>query len=632
MSARTHHPPTRVRHRLGAGMATLLVCLAATSVAPAAATAATVEGPNGTSLTVTPSVINSLTGEVIVQVSGSGYSTTKNNGFGIYLSFGPEPVGPRAGNVAFTDVSRYYNGGDGHGTLWVTPGTPSGPNQAKLESNGTFSVSFAVKATYTGGTTSYDGTNETLGVLTYAAHGSEASASDTDSQFVFVPLAFEAGPPATAPSAPDKPVASGASPTSVSVAWTAPADGGDPITGYTVTVRNGSGTTVAATESVGAVTSAVITGLAADTSYNAIVAATNGVGTSAPSVASDVVRTAPDGVAADFGGLRWKVSHQAWTSSSLGTHEVVDPATRGADGFLFPPAAVGSYDPATGEAHATFSGTASIGNVNQGGYRIWFGAPSLDVDASGNGSISADVSYRTSAAGTVTGPSRVVVATFSGATAHITEGTDHVVIESTLDTTFSTALIDYLASTLRGHFQATGAASDPLKAPAPIAAGFDHPEIDDPLSEVVVISTEVVATGALVLSVDDASVTLTSPALDANGDLFATGELNPIRVVDLRSSNPGWNVTGQVSDFTGPNDATIDGNGLSWNPVVLDSSDGQTVTPGAAGNGLKDGQVLGSAADGQGRGTAVLGGELVLEVPSSTPTGTYQARLTLTAI
>ncbi|MEV4314173.1 hypothetical protein [Actinocrispum sp. NPDC049592] len=39
--------------------------------------------------------------------------------------------------------------------------------------------------------------------------------------------------------------------------------------------------------------------------------------------------------------------------------------------------------------------------------------------------------------------------------------------------------------------------------------------------------------------------------LTADGSVRVTsGQLNPVRVTDTRAGNPGWNLTGQVSDFT----------------------------------------------------------------------------------
>jgi hypothetical protein len=609
---------------------------------PSRAAAATVTGPNGTSLTVTPDVIDDLTDEVQVTVSGTGYSTAAP---GIYVSFGPQPTGERSGNPAFTDATRYYDGPSaGDGTVYVRTGPSTGPDNAELQSDGSFSIQLSVKATYTGANgTFYDGTTQALGVLTYKAHGTEASASDAQSQFVFLQLTFEEpGQPATAPAVPAAPSATAASPSALDVEWVAPADGGALITGYTVTVRNGAGTVVAASATVaGTATSTQVGGLTSDSSYNVVVSATNSVGTSANSTASAVVRTPATLVAADFAGLRWKVSHHVWTSSSLSQHEPEASATKEADGFLFPPATTGTHDPVTGEAHATFRGKVGFGAPSQqGGYRVWFEDPAIDVDSDGKGTLTAGLSFRTSQVGAVTDRGRVAIVTFDVAPSEANASDGHLVIQTPLDTDFAAAFLDQdtgIPTALIGHFTPTMTGgnptpSNPLKVPSPMAAGFDVPVVDDTLSAVIEITTVVVETGALVLSVDDTSVQLTSPALAPDGNLHATGELGEITVVDLRSSDPGWNVTGQVGDFLGAAGASIDGAGLSWTPRVVSSSLGQVVTPGVAGDGLKDGQVLGSTEAGSGRGTAVLGAALSLLVPSVTPPGTYTGRLTLTAI
>ncbi len=80
---------------------------------------------------------------------------------------------------------------------------------------------------------------------------------------------------------------------SASVSWTAPFNGGSPITGYTVTSdpAGGTGSTVGAT-------STTVTGLSNGVSYTFTVTATNAIGTSDPSAPSNSVTpqapTAPD--------------------------------------------------------------------------------------------------------------------------------------------------------------------------------------------------------------------------------------------------------------------------------------------------------------------------------------------------
>jgi hypothetical protein len=96
-------------------------------------------------------------------------------------------------------------------------------------------------------------------------------------------------PAATVPGAPTS-VTATAGDASASLSWTAPSDGGSPITKYTVTPYIG---TVAqpSTDVTGAppATSATISNLSNGTSYTFKVTATNAVGTGPPSTASNAV-------------------------------------------------------------------------------------------------------------------------------------------------------------------------------------------------------------------------------------------------------------------------------------------------------------------------------------------------------
>jgi hypothetical protein len=155
--------------------------------------------------------------------------------------------------------------------------------------------------------------------------------------------------------------------------------------------------------------------------------------------------------------------------------------------------------------------------------------------------------------------------------------------------------------------------------------------------------TTTVQAGALVISVDNPHVTLPSPVLNSNGDLLTTsGKINPVTLTDTRAGNPGWSVSGQVSDFSDGGSHSINGQNLGWTPNVVDKSGAQTVTAGsavAAANGVAPGdpgtaglKSSRSLATGTGLGTAHFGADLALNVPTSTVAGTYTATLTLTAI
>jgi hypothetical protein len=103
------------------------------------------------------------------------------------------------------------------------------------------------------------------------------------------------------------------------VSWTAPSDGGSPITSYTVTASPGGATSTVD----GGTTSATVTALNNGTSYTFTVAATNVVGTGPASAASNAVTPtapatapgAPTGVNATAGDAQATVS---WTAPSDG--------------------------------------------------------------------------------------------------------------------------------------------------------------------------------------------------------------------------------------------------------------------------------------------------------------------------
>lgn len=160
------------------------------------------------------------------------------------------------------------------------------------------------------------------------------------------------------------------------------------------------------------------------------------------------------------------------------------------------------------------------------------------------------------------------------------------------------------------------------------------------------VSQRIVATldgtaGALVISVDpeDRTVTLPDFRLAADGASWETaGELRPVTVADTRPGAPGWIASGQVGDFSAEA-ASFVGSFLGWAPKVLSQADGQGVDAGGvvapgfpSGDGLSSARPLASATAGSGTGTAQLGADLELRVPSATRPGVYQATLTFTAI
>ncbi|MER6797623.1 Ig-like domain-containing protein [Amycolatopsis mediterranei] len=160
--------------------------------------------------------------------------------------------------------------------------------------------------------------------------------------------------------------------------------------------------------------------------------------------------------------------------------------------------------------------------------------------------------------------------------------------------------------------------------------------------------TTTVTAGELLISVANQNVTLPSPVMLPDASMLQTsGNLNPVTVTDTRAGNPGWNVSGQATDFGDGASHAINAGNLGWTPSIVDKVAAQNVTAGPAvnpaaaiapgtaapaGAGLAGSRTLATAAANGGNGTAHLTAGLSLNVPTSTVAGTYTSVLTLTAI
>jgi hypothetical protein len=150
----------------------------------------------------------------------------------------------------------------------------------------------------------------------------EDGSSPPDDTWMYVDDVTVTGSQPTAPAAPTG-VTATAGNGQATVSWTAPGNGGSPITTYTVTPYIGSSAqpTTTVTGSPPATTTTV-TGLANGTAYTFTVTATNGVGTGPASAASNSVTpappnvpSAPTGVSAIGGNAQATVS---WTAPANG--------------------------------------------------------------------------------------------------------------------------------------------------------------------------------------------------------------------------------------------------------------------------------------------------------------------------
>ncbi|HXL96592.1 MAG TPA: Ig-like domain-containing protein [Streptosporangiaceae bacterium] len=121
----------------------------------------------------------------------------------------------------------------------------------------------------------------------------------------------------------------------------------------------------------------------------------------------------------------------------------------------------------------------------------------------------------------------------------------------------------------------------------------------------------------------------------------ATGVLQDITVTDTRTSDPGWQISGQVSAFTGSGTAagwTIPGSQLGWTPIVIGTLKGSvvlggTVAPAKPGLGVATAAAtLAEAPRGCGSGTNVLSANLTLAIPLGTVPGPYEGAMTITYV
>jgi hypothetical protein len=133
-------------------------------------------------ISVTPSTGANPAGQAL-QVSGSNVSTTANMGFGIYVSFGPNPATLPSD---WPTNSTYFQA-----TAWTHPGGSGTATNKNLAADGTFSFNLTradgspITAVYTTSSGTYDCTQIQCGVVTMTAHGVPDRSQDT-----FTPVSF----------------------------------------------------------------------------------------------------------------------------------------------------------------------------------------------------------------------------------------------------------------------------------------------------------------------------------------------------------------------------------------------------------------------------------------------------------
>jgi hypothetical protein len=304
----------------------------------------------------------------------------------------------------------------GQSTTPVVPSAPSGVTATA--GNGTASVSWTAPADGNSPLTSYSITPSTGGttlaptVITGSPPVTNATISGltngvTYTFSVTAANAIGTGPASAAsnavtPQAPTAPAAPAgvtatASDAAATVTWTAPASGGSPITGYTVTPYIG-GSAQATTPVTGSppATTTTVTGLTDGTSYTFKVTAANAIGTGSPSAPSNAVTPS----AATTPGFVQQASTHVTSASSI---SVTPPAPLGAGNRLV--VEVGAWNSAsattssvTDTAGDTFTEVSHFTGADQTEQSVW----TAPVTAGGGSEPSVTAKFSSAAAGAIT--------------------------------------------------------------------------------------------------------------------------------------------------------------------------------------------------------------------------------------
>jgi len=139
--------------------------------------------------------------------------------------------------------------------------------------------------------------------------------------------------------------------------------------------------------------------------------------------------------------------------------------------------------------------------------------------------------------------------------------------------------------------------------------------------------------GALAISQAGAGIDMGSVTLDGTGQTM-TGALNRVTIVDARTGNLGWSLTGTLTDLAlADGSSTIPAGNVSWTPAcVATEGSPSAVTSGAAGPlGSTAATLCTQEADANATtgGTFTADAEIAVEIPAYAAPGTYTGSLTL---
>lgn len=314
-----------------------------------------------------------------------------------------------------------------------------------------------------------------------------------------------------------------------------------------------------------------------------------------------------------------------------GTTTLSDGVVQNTDGTYAFPILSGDYDSASGDATIQFGG--KVAYEGHGGL-LTMTIEDIRIEVAGGvGELYADVSSKSLSGSGVDEYPNVNLADLDLSGGGLTIDGDTLTLPPT-PATLTEAGVPAFAD-----FYPAGADLDPLSFTATVQTGGGGTD-PDPQPGGTSADQQIlaeVAAGPLTLSVAGDSVRLSRSSVSGDGlRQNSTGALNTATVSDLRGTQAGWNLVGQVSDFVGDVDE-IAATNLGWKPIVGTVKDGLgnpgAVIPGAAvlpGDGLGSARTLASAAPGDSAGTFTADAALELAIPAGTAAGDYAATLTLT--
>jgi len=200
--------------------------------------------------------------------------------------------------------------------------------------------------------------------------------------------------------------------------------------------------------------------------------------------AAEAKPAAANTAAVSNASLTWKISECAFVAcgSLAQAQSVSGNVTKGADGFKFT-GGTGTIDQLTGALSIAYTGSATIGNTNQGGFSITFTDPVITVDAQGSGSLAADASFKTSPAATPVVANDVIVVSLPKVTPSTSftvtppwEGVGVPASPAPVDgKQFAQSFMNVVPDALKGFFWATGTTGTNLtKAPSPVTVQYER--------------------------------------------------------------------------------------------------------------------------------------------------------------